>query len=140
MGKTGRKENIEHQGIIQDIDKESVKVLLVSPTACSGCHAEHNCSMAGSKAKIIDIAGSYNYHKGEAIVVSMDQSMGSKALFLGYIIPMILVVLSLIIFLALGFTELASGLFSLSILAPYYLIIYLLREEINSTFTFIIKQ
>jgi sigma-E factor negative regulatory protein RseC len=69
----------------------------------------------------------------------MKQSMGYAALLLGYVIPVIAVVAALIAFISLKMPELASGLASLSILIPYYTILFFFRNTINEKFSFTLK-
>jgi len=47
--------------------------------------------------------------------------------------------LSLIILTLLNFSELFAGLFSIGILAPYYLVLYLLKNKLSKTFKFTIS-
>jgi len=70
----------------------------------------------------------------------MQQSLGFKALFLGYILPLIVLVVSLFVFNALGFSESVSGLLSLAVLVPYYLMLYLFRKSIEKQFHFDIEK
>lgn len=130
---------IDHIGIVQDADNNSVRVTITSSAACAGCQAEGSCNMSGHEEKNIEIQGSYNVKKGDTVTVIMKQSMGYAALLLGYIFPVIPVLLVLIIMLYNGFTELASGLAAVGVLIPYYMILYLLRDRINDKFTFTLK-
>jgi len=131
--------NINHQGIVQKSDNESVTVLITSQSACSGCHAEGSCNMSGKEEKIVDIKGFYNVNTGDNVTVIMKQSMGFIALFLGYILPLLVVLIILIVFASLGYSELVSGLLAISSLLPYYLILYFLRKKINDKFVFSLK-
>ena len=70
----------------------------------------------------------------------MKQSLGYKAMLLAYGLPFLMVLMALIIFTTLHFSELIAGLGSLSILVPYYLIIYYFRDKLQKTFTFTIRK
>jgi len=130
---------INHEGIVQKRDDTSVIVSISSSTACSGCHAEGSCNMSGKEEKIIEVAGKYNVHPGDKVVILMKQSMGFAALFLGYLLPLISVVTALIILVAMQVPELPAGLLSLGILIPYYLILYFFRGKVNEKFSFTLK-
>ena len=130
---------ISHEGIVQKVINTSVFVSIVTTTACSGCHAEGSCSLSGKQEKIIEIYGSYNVKAGDKVTVLMKQLMGYSALFLGYLLPGILVVAVLIIMISMKIQELMAGVISIAILIPYYLILYFLREQINKKFTFTLK-
>lgn len=130
---------INHEGIVQQIDDTSVMVSISSSTACSGCHAEGSCNMAGKEEKIIEVTGKYNVQPGDKVTILMKQSMGYAALFLGYLLPVISVVTILVILVALEMPELTAGLLSLAILIPYYIILFLFRKRVNEKFIFTLK-
>jgi sigma-E factor negative regulatory protein RseC len=133
------KNTISHKGIVQKSCNESVTVLITAESACSGCHAEGSCSISGKEEKYIVVKGSYEVNEGDTVTVAMEQSTGFTALFFGYVFPVLPVIISLIVFMSLGFPELVSGLLSIATLIPYYLILYLFRNKINDKFNFSIK-
>lgn len=130
---------INHDGIVQKADERSVTVSIISSTACSGCHAEGSCSMSGKDEKIIEVRGKYSVSAGDQVVVLMKQSMGYTALFLGYLLPLIIVIITLIILISVNTPELSAGLISLAVLIPYYTALWFLRDRINEKFTFTLK-
>jgi sigma-E factor negative regulatory protein RseC len=130
---------INHKGIVQGTSNNSVIVSIISATACSGCHAEGQCTLSGKQEKTIEVNGIYNVAIGESVTILMQKSMGFAALSYGYLLPLLLVVLMLIIFSSLGVQELASGLLSLAILIPYYIVLFLFRKKISKKFTFTLK-
>ncbi len=140
MGNQGKSPTINHEGIVQKIGSNSVMVAISPSAACSGCHAEGSCSLAGKVEKIIEVSGVYNFQPGDTVEVQMDQSMGFTALFLGYVLPFLVVFISLIILISLSISELASGLISISTLIPYYMVLMIFRKRINEKFTFKIKS
>jgi len=139
MNSTKNTAIINHEGIVQKIYDASVIVSISSSTACSGCHAEGSCNMAGKEEKIIEVTGRYDVHPGDRVTILMKQSMGYAALFLGYLLPLISVLTVLIILVAMEVPELPAGLISLGILIPYYIILFLFRRRVNEKFTFTLK-
>lgn len=139
MNSTKNSGIINHEGIVQRIDDTSVIVSISSSTACSGCHAEGSCNMAGKEEKIIEVTGRYNVRTGDRVTILMKQSMGYAALLLGYLLPLLSVVTVLIILVAMEVPELPAGLLSLAILIPYYIILYLFRRRVNEKFSFTLK-
>src|SRR4030043_170849 len=95
--------SIEHEGIVKSSDKKSVTVSIISSSACTGCHAEGICSLSGREEKTVEIPGIYKVVPGESVTVLMKQSSGFAAVFLGYVLPLILVVVVLIFALILYF-------------------------------------
>lgn len=140
MNRTGNSGIIEHDGIVQKSDKRSVTVKITSVSACSGCHAEGSCALTDKTEKIIDISGMYNVVPGEAVIVLMKNSMGYAAVLLGYVIPVILVVALALILGSLSASEMITGLGSLAVLFPYYLILWFFRKRIHTKFKFTIKN
>jgi sigma-E factor negative regulatory protein RseC len=130
---------IIHEGIVKKHDNKSVTVQITSKSACSGCHAEGVCSMSGKKDKTIDISGYYNIKEGDSVIVQMDKSLGFSAVVLGYLIPFVIVIATLLIFLALKFKESYAGIIALLSVFPYYLFLLLYKNKINKKFVFSLK-
>jgi sigma-E factor negative regulatory protein RseC len=139
MTSSDRFGNIEHAGVVQKSDANSVIVRILSETACAGCHAEGSCSLSGVKEKMVEVNGNYNVSPGDNVTVLMKKSMGFTALFLGYVLPLIIFILILIILISLPLSELAAGLGSIGFLGIYYLLLYFFREKIRNKFIFTIK-
>jgi sigma-E factor negative regulatory protein RseC len=130
---------IEHEGLVKDADEKSVTIILSPLTACSGCQSEKSCGMAGSQEKFVKVNGSFDVKSGDKVVVIMKQSLGYTALILGYVLPLIIVLLFLIILLALEVNELYSGMISLGVLIPYYSGLFVYRKYIDKKFSFTLK-
>lgn len=130
---------IEHDGVVQRSDNKSVTITISSASACSGCRAENSCSLSQKEEKIVVVQGYYNVGPGDRVKVLMKKTMGYSALFYGYISPLILVIMMLVILSSLKVPEIAAGAGSIGILLPYYLILFLFRKQISKKFTFTIK-
>lgn len=139
MVNTGNSDIIEHTGIVQECDKKSVVVKILSLSPCSGCHAEGACTMSGMEEKKVVVQGSWNVTPGDNVTVLMKKSTGYAAVLLGYVLPLILLVSVLIIMTGSSVSELVAGLLSIAVLVPYYFIIWLIRKRINNKFTFTLK-
>lgn len=132
---------IEHLGRVDAITANDIRVVIISQSACASCHAKGACTTADVAEKQVVISKPYHsYTVGETVKVTMKQSLGYKALFLGYILPLIVLLVSLFVFNALGFSEGLSGLLSLGVLVPYYLILYVFRKRIEKEFYFDIEK
>ena len=130
---------INHEGIVKNRNENAVLISISSESACAGCHAEGVCSLSVSEEKMIEVRGNYDVKPGDKVTILMKQSMGYKALLLGYILPLFSVIAVLIILISVKITELTAGLFSVAVLIPYYSILFLLRKRINKKFTFTLK-
>jgi sigma-E factor negative regulatory protein RseC len=139
MEDRSRTNTINHNGIVHKSDNESVTVIITSESACSGCHAEGSCSLFGKEEKIVEVKGNYDVKEGDIVTVIMKQSTGFIALFFGYLLPLVIVIITLTSLLALNYTELISGLLSIASLLPYYLVLYFFRKKMNNKFVFSLK-
>jgi sigma-E factor negative regulatory protein RseC len=132
---------IEHKGIIEQIKGDLAHVKINSVSACASCHAKGACSAADQEEKYLDIPlHGVPYHKGEAVEVQVEKRLGLRAVALGYVYPFLLLFGVLIATLAAGAPELKAGTYALLSVIPYYLVLYLFRKRLESTFTFSIKK
>ena len=132
---------MEHEGTVVSVLEDAVVVRIVASSACNSCAAKSYCAPSENKDKDIRVEGfSGDFVSGERVKVTMQQSMGVKALCIGYLIPFVLVFATLVIILKISGNELVSGLSALLILLPYYLIIKLLNRKISKSFGFTVQK
>ncbi|HUS85907.1 MAG TPA: SoxR reducing system RseC family protein [Bacteroidales bacterium] len=132
--------SIEHTGIVQSIDDKHVNVEIMTHPSCTGCMASGICDVSGKDKKVIKALRTLDVKPGDHVMVMMERSMGLRALFLGYLLPFLIVIFLLILLTSLAVTELVAGLSALLSLVPYYLALYLSKEKISKNFSFIIKE
>lgn len=127
---------IKHLGIVENIQGSHLSVRIVQTSACAACSAKGHCSSADSKDKIIDItdAAADSYQTGERVMVIGETSMGMMAVALAFIIPFVLLIVSLFVLMALIGNELYAALLSLAVLIPYYFILWLNKNANETTF------
>jgi len=131
-------DQISHDGIIQKINEDSMDISIISMAACVSCHAKGACSASDMKEKIVPVKPiqGKDYHVGDQVTITIKQSVGTWAVLLGYVFPLIIVVASLIILSNIMNDEGIAGLISLLILAPYYLVLYVSRKKMADNFEF----
>lgn len=139
MKKSGSHGTIQHAGTVKQVEENSVLVSITSNSACSGCHAEGVCNISGKEEKTISVRGRYNVQPGDNVTVEMSESMGMKAVVLSYVMPVFIIIAGLVVFSFLSISEAASGLAAISLLLPYFIILYIFRKYINRSFTFTLK-
>lgn len=132
--------NIEHTGVVQSIEDKYVNISILSASACAGCHAAGVCEVSGAEEKIIRATGNIDVKLGEMVLVTMERAMGFRALFIGYLMPFMLVLFLLILLTSLGLPEPVTGMVALLSLIPYYTTVYLRKEKIGKKFSFKIKK
>lgn len=128
---------ITHEGIVQEVRDDHVVVSFVTQPACSSCSIKNHCSLADAEARNLEISTSGKiYQKGEKVNITLGQSHGFKAVFLGYFFPFVIMFTVLVILIKFTNNEVLAGLISISCLVPYYLILWILRVRINESFKF----
>lgn len=129
---------ISHFGVITKIEGSKAEVTVQVNSGCASCEIKGSCSISESVAKVIEVEleNAELFSKGQLVSVEMKQSQGSWAVVFGYLFPFVVLVLSLVIFIILGIDQGISGLLSLGMLVPYYLVLYLLRNFFKKKFSY----
>lgn len=134
------KENIvTHSGIVKNISDGKAMISIIAKSACASCQIKGSCSLSDVEEKIIEVdlhEDDKNLELGGQVTVEMKESLGTWAVLLGYVFPFLVVFISLVIFTSVGMDEGLAGLFSVLILAPYYIIMYLSRQFLRKRFTY----
>ena len=126
-----KKNEIVHSGKIVEITPDFTTVEIIVDSACSGCHATSLCGMSEEQEKLISLpTDPYSDHQvGDVVKVCTKMSMGLKAVWISYVIPlMILMILILSLSSVIG-NEVISGLVAIGGVGVYYLVIWLLRDR-----------
>jgi len=129
---------IRHNGIIKNLDTRKYYVSITPQSACVSCNAKSVCNVTELNDEIVEVPRreTDDYKPGDKVEILMEKSLGTKAVFLGYIAPFILVLFVLILSLNIFESQGIAGLASIAILIPYYFILYLNRNALKKTFTF----
>ena len=134
-------ETIKHSGVIKEIDVYQYYVSIVAQSACASCSVKGVCNVSEMKDEIVEVPRNKteNFAIGDKVDILMEKSQGTKAVMLGYVLPFLIVLITLIVSLSLINNEGLAGLISISILIPYYLILYVNRERLKTAFRFRIR-
>ena len=132
---------IIHDGIVEEVRDHKVVVKFISNTACGDCHAKGFCSVPATEEKSLVVTTRKNsFMTGEKVRIVLAQSDGFRAVFLAYIMPFLFIFLILAIVNALTHNEALSGILSMAILIPYYLILWRFRNSLEKEFNFRIMK
>ena len=135
------KNEIAHSGRIIEITPEFTTVEIIVDSACAGCHAKSLCGMSEEQEKIISLPTDpyATYSVGDEVKVCTKMSMGLKAVWISYVIPlMILMILILSLSSVIG-NEVVRGLVSIGGVGLYYILVWLFRDRLHNEFVFYIK-
>lgn len=131
------KEKVLHEGVVQEVLDDKITVVIVNASACSSCHAQGACLASDMKEKEIEIRHfSGDFHPGQRVNIVGQISQGYRAAFFGYLLPFLVVFITLISVFMITGREGTAGILSLAVLIPYYAILYFFREKIRSSFDF----
>ena len=132
---------ISHDGVVDSTEGNDVVVRITSYAACNDCHARGACNVTEENEKFMRIkADPSGFDQGDKVRVVLAQSLGFRALFLGYILPFLLVFTALLVASATGVSELFAGLISLLVLPPYYIGLKLFRGKLDRQFSFFLQK
>ena len=132
---------IEHKGIVKEADTDKLIVSIITNSSCASCEVKGTCSASEVEEKEIEIRKFTEIYKvGEQVVVFFKESLGFRALFLGYLLPFIILMAILIAATTAGLEEGIAGLMAMGSLAPYYAILYFRNKKIKKTFSFSIRK
>ncbi len=137
-----KKKSVDHKGTIIEITESNIKVEIINKSMCAACHAKGFCTTGDTKDKVVDVAYYNNgeFSVGDTVIVTMKRSMGFKAVWISYVIPLLILLIFLLTLHSLGFGELLAGLASVLAVGIYYLVVYLLRDRISNDFVFTIAK
>ena len=133
---------ISHIGKVVAVDDGEISVLVERGDACSHCESKKACAIMTSTDQTMKIKDKncQNYSVGESVNVSINTSLGLKAVMLAYVLPLLVLMLSL----AVGFCCFSSELLQVFVaLIPtvcYYIVLYQFRHKIEQQFSLTVSK
>lgn len=136
------KNEISHTGTIVGITPEYTTVEIIAQSACAACHARGMCGVADESQKIIMVPTDpyAGYKVGDEVFVMLKRSMGMKAVWISYVIPLLILMILILSLSSVTVHEVYAGLAAIGGVALYYLVIYLFRDKLAKDFVFYIKE
>lgn len=132
--KIGDIKEITHTGVISKIDSNKITVALKGNVNCEGCKAQSACGVSDSNDKEIEVFNTTESFKlNESVDILLKRELGLKAVFWAYFFPFILMMVVLVT-TSFFFKEWIAGLLSLTILIPYYFMLYILKGSFQKAF------
>jgi len=130
-----------HTGKVVSMTPTATTVQIVSHSACSECHAAGLCGLSEYTEKAIEVPAdpSATYRVGDEVQVVLKASMGFKAVWLAYFLPLVVLLAVALGLIALGVKEVVAGFAGIGAVALYYLGIWLLRDRLRNEYVFTIQ-
>lgn len=135
------KNEIKHKAKVLEMTPDFTTVEIVVSSACSECHAKGLCGISEEEQKVISLPTDpyATYNVGDEVELCTKRTMGMKAVWISYVIPLIILMILILSLSAVFHSEVVTGLASVGGVALYYLVIWLLRDRLNNEFVFYIK-
>ena len=135
------KADVSHKGRVVRMTPQVTTVAIEQHSACSQCHAAGLCGMADVVEKAIEVPTDpyAKYGVGDEVEVLLKASMGLKAVWLCYAIPLVVLLGTVVGLLSAGVEEAAAGLVGLAAIGLYYLLLYLFRNKLKNEYIFTIQ-
>lgn len=133
---------VSHIAVVEAVEAGWVSVAMEVDSACGSCSARHICGTGEERERRITIRTEQaaQFGVGERVRVSVERSMGLRAIAVAYMLPLLLMLSALLVLLGRGVSEMAAGLAALGVAALYYMGVWLLRERISREITFTLHK
>ena len=133
---------IEHSGVVERTERDTVYVRITSRSACGTCKAREACGLAEAQDKIVVVttleAGQYAV--GGAVMVGVRRSAGIRAVVLAYVGALVVLLAVLVGAILAGLSEGLSALAAIAGVGVYYFVLWLFRRKIEHTIQFTITK
>ena len=127
---------IKHEGVVVGFKNEFALVKIMVLSACASCHAKGVCSAADMAEKIVETVPIEKVEKGDKVIVEMEEKLGFKAVIISFLIPFIILMITVFSVSYFTGSETTAAFSGLGILVPYYIVIYLLKNRLRRSFIF----
>lgn len=121
-------EEIVEEGIVLKAVNGEIDIEIISSGECEHCSAKLICKPKDDKSNVLHLKDSIQVKPGDKVKIAMKGSVLFKASLLLYGVPLMLLVagifLGMRIFKQDSFNELFSFIFSLSLIAIYFLLLF----------------
>ncbi|MBR5834749.1 MAG: SoxR reducing system RseC family protein [Bacteroidales bacterium] len=136
-----KKNEIRHSGKVLEMTPDFTTVQIMVSSACSSCHAKGLCGMSEEEEKVIMVPTDpyAEYNVGDEVQVYTKMTMGLKAVWISYVIPLAVLMILILSLSSVIANELMLGLAALAGVALYYFGIWLFRDRLSDEFVFYIK-
>ncbi len=135
------KNDVSHKGKVVKMTPQVTTVAILQHGACSQCHAAGLCGMADIAEKAVEVPTDpyASYGVGDEVEVLLKATMGLKAVWLAYFVPLLVLLGVVMALIGLGVAEVPAGLSGMGAVALYYLLLYLFRDKLKKEYIFTIK-
>ena len=118
---------IRQCGVIESLNGTHARIQIMRSSACQTCEASNGCKVHSSKTMYVDVEDKRlaKYNKGDRVHVEMTAKSGRNAVIIGFGLPLLLFVASLLAIHYAGAKDETAAFCAIGVLVVYYLIIYM---------------
>lgn len=127
-----------HDGEVVEVHQQKVVVQMHVVSACASCKAHDKCAFVDKADKIVEVETDQwtQYNVGDSVEVSVNEGLGLFAVLLAYIIPAVVLILT-VVFSSMAFqSEVLAALVTLLVVTVYYMILFKFRNRLQRKFSF----
>ena len=133
--------DVSHKGRIVRMTPQITTVAIEQHGACGTCHAAGLCGMADVVEKAVELPTDpyASYGVGDEVELVLKASLGMKAVWLAYVVPLLVLLAVILGLFALGVGEVVAGLAGIAAVGVYYFLLWLFRNRLKNEYVFTIK-
>jgi sigma-E factor negative regulatory protein RseC len=131
-----------HNGTVIEVQEGLIKVEMHVVSACSACKAHEKCAFVDKADKVVEVESEHwqQYAVGDAVIVSVNESMGLLAVLLAYLLPAVVVIGSVTVLSYTTDNEAITAFATLALIVIYFLVLYKAKERLQRKFSFGIQK
>lgn len=135
------KNEIKHKAKVLEMTPDFTTVEIVVSSACSECHAKGLCGISEEEQKVISLPTDpyATYNVGDEVELCTKRTMGMKAVWISYVIPLMVLMILILSLSAVFEKEYMRGLVAIAGVGIYYFVVWLFRDKLKNEFVFYIK-
>ena len=133
---------IEHSGVVDRVEGDTVRVKITSRSACGACSARQACGLAEAQDKIVAVATpeAGQYAAGREVMVGVRRSAGVRAVVLAYVGALVVLLAAFGAAKLLGGSDGQAVVAALGGVSLYYAVLWCFRSRIEHTIHFTITK
>lgn len=131
---THNTDSVCRKGVVIAIQTSSISVKIENTSACHSCRAKQFCGISEKQKQIIEIftPNPKEYKTGEKVRVGIRPYEGWFAVGLAYIVPLLLLLMTVAVGVLTGLSEINSGISAIIVLISYYLGLFSMRNKLKN--------
>jgi len=128
---------VEHIGKVVEVYDTRCLVQIEQMSACVSCQVKSACTVSEKEDKLIEVFLVDEHVKvGEQVLLIGQHSLGLKAVFFAYVLPLLVMFTTLVLLTFLNVNETLSGTIVLCSILPYYGILHFFKDRFKRKFAF----